>query len=93
MTKAAKQKYQAWLNSKWYDLRMAYDRPSKAKCDIWTGWWYNMQSHNGFGLRVISRNAYHFTCGYCYDVDGERWFRLITPTHISDFKVSELEAV
>lgn len=49
-----------------YDLFAAYRKPSDAKIAVWKNCQALMLYTNGFGLRVISKNAQMLTCGFCY---------------------------
>ena len=71
------------------DLSKAYSKPSATKLSIWQDCYQQMLKAKGFGLRVISKNIYIFTCGYCYRDKKTKalHFVYITPGYTADVEV------
>lgn len=81
--KKARANISSWRNSRYTDLRSAYDRYSKRKQDAWEYCEDLCRRKNGEGLKVISRNSHIFTAGFVFphpDTD-ELWFMYITPSY------------
>ena len=73
----------------------AYKKPSFDKKCVWDKCEEIASKYNGYNLKIISFNTYHFTCGFLYD-DCDRYgnvldtyFVYITPSQILKISVNE----
>lgn len=83
MERRAEGNYLAYERSHYGDLLDAYTKCSEAKRAAWLHCRDLMAEHDGWGLKVISRNTWMFTAGFEFTnpETGELMFMYITPSY------------
>ena len=83
--KTAKANINAFNRSDWRNIWQAYNRPSYNKEKAWARCEEICKDHNGYNLKVISRNTFVFTAGFeSVDLEtGVCLFTLITPNYVT----------
>ena len=79
----AKANIKAWRNSDMYSLYHAYNDFSANKARAWRYCEELCKKHNGYGLKVISKNTFMFTAGFEFvdKENGNTKFMYITPNY------------
>ena len=90
MNKRQKAIYECYEQSDLYDLYDAYNTTSGAKRRAWWGVNNDMQSVNGWGLKIISYNTCMFSIGYLYrNKAGALMFHYETNATRDEWQINE----
>lgn len=86
-----KNRFDKYVKATAHSVKEFYTKPSKTKIDLERIILANMQYYKGTRYRVIAGSCFVFSCGYCFKVNDQWYFRYITPATISDYALSDAE--
>lgn len=76
--KNIKMAYVKYMHSTDYDLWDVYETFSSDKINAFKACESFCQYYNGWDLKIVSSNNFHFTAGFMCDIDGRRAFIYMT---------------
>lgn len=90
-----KRSYYDYKKSDITSIMKAYKKPSMFKVAAWNECCRICKSKDGYDLKIIAFNTYHFTCGFLYDFRDDygnvldTFYVYITPAKIREISLSE----
>ena len=89
MKKYEEQAFYQYLSSTHSELSEVYKNPSKRKRDIYEHILHGMHLVAGTAFRILSHNAFIFTCAYLYKKDGKVYLAVFCPSKAFDVDVTD----
>ena len=75
----------AFMTSLW----QAYEKPSYEKQKSFHYVKERCHVLNGYGLKIVNKNTFHFTAAFLYEKDGQTWMQYHTYANTYDFAIDE----
>ena len=89
MTKQNEGLYNNYCNTNYATIWEAYDRPSYNKERAYEWCMDDARKHDGYDIRIPTRNTFHFTFAFRYMADGKERLRYHTPMNVYDFELEK----
>lgn len=87
MTKKELEVIRNYKNSDTYSIYEAYERPSYNKERTFEVILREMDEKNGYGMRILSKNTFVYTCAYRFEENGKEYLRYHTPSNVMNIEL------